>query len=106
MKLVEKIKSNAKRLKSQVYVLYFVAQHPRTPWYSKIVVFAMVAYTLSPIDLIPDFVPVLGYLDDLIILPLGMALALRLVPRDILNECTKKVSEFKFLSTKNWKAGI
>lgn len=76
-----------RRLKLEVYALYFAARHPRTPWYAKLMALVVVAYALSPLDLIPDFVPVLGYLDDLLLLPLGIALALRLTPRAVLAEC-------------------
>ncbi|MFA6108448.1 MAG: YkvA family protein [Candidatus Latescibacterota bacterium] len=73
--------------------LYLAARHPRTPWYARLVVLAVVAYALSPIDLIPDFVPVFGYLDDLVLLPLGIALAVRLVPAPVLAECRAQAKE-------------
>lgn len=104
MKTLEKLKARARKLKSQVYVLYYASRHPRTPWYAKLVVLAVVAYALSPIDLIPDFIPVLGYLDDLILLPLGIALALRLIPEDVMRECAEKAAERGAGSGKNWKA--
>jgi len=62
-------------------------RHPGTPWYAKLFVAGIVAYAFSPIDLIPDFVPVLGYLDDLILIPMGIALAIRMVPPSVLTEC-------------------
>jgi uncharacterized membrane protein YkvA (DUF1232 family) len=68
-------------------------REPRTPWYAKLLVAAIVAYACSPIDLIPDFVPVLGYLDDLVLLPLGIALALHLIPPAVLVECRVRVQE-------------
>jgi uncharacterized membrane protein YkvA (DUF1232 family) len=74
-------------LKSECIALYFAGRHPQTPWYAKLLVAAVVAYALSPIDLIPDFVPVLGLMDDLIILPLGIALAIKLVPSSVMAEC-------------------
>jgi len=77
-------------LKRDTHALYLAARHPRTPWYAKILAGAVVAYALSPFDLIPDFIPVIGYLDDLIIVPLGMAAVLRLVPADVLAECRAK----------------
>jgi uncharacterized membrane protein YkvA (DUF1232 family) len=73
-------------LRDETYALYLAARDPRTPWIAKLLVAAIVAYALSPIDLIPDFIPVLGQLDDLILLPLGIALAIRLVPRAVLEE--------------------
>ena len=78
--MLERLKSEARRLKSEVLVLYFAARHPGTPWYAKLLVVLVVAYVFSPIDLVPDFIPVLGILDDLILVPLGIALALRLIP--------------------------
>jgi uncharacterized membrane protein YkvA (DUF1232 family) len=74
-------------LKSNVYALYLAARDPRVPLPAKIVIGAVVAYALSPIDLIPDFIPVIGYLDDLVLLPMGIWLAQRLVPKDVWREC-------------------
>lgn len=85
--MIDKLKKRARHLKAETYALYLAAHDPRTPWYAKLLVAGIVAYAFSPIDLIPDFVPVLGYLDDLIIVPLGIALALRLVPSPVLAEC-------------------
>ena len=76
----------ARRVKRDVLALGIAATDPRTPWHAKLLAATIVAYALSPIDLIPDFVPVLGYLDDLIILPLGILLAVRLVPADLMEE--------------------
>ena len=73
----------AKHLKLQTLAVYYVAKDKRTPWLPRIIAMLVAAYAFSPIDLIPDFIPVLGLLDDLIILPLGIALALRLVPQEI-----------------------
>ena len=80
----------AKSLKRQTMVLWFCYQHPKTPWLPKWIAVFVVAYALSPIDLIPDFIPVLGYLDDVIILPLGIMLAIRLMPPAVLVECQDK----------------
>lgn len=80
-------------LRREVLALYLAARHPRTPWYAKALVACVAAYALSPIDLIPDIVPVLGYLDDLVIVPLGIALALRLVPADVMEECRSRAAE-------------
>lgn len=80
-------KERVKQLKSETYTLYLAAKDPRTPWYAKALIFLVVAYTFSPVDLIPDFIPVLGYLDDLIIAPLGLAIAIKLIPVNVLAEC-------------------
>ena len=77
----------AKSLKTEVHALYLACRDPRVPWYAKAIAVFVVAYALSPIDLIPDFVPVLGYLDDLIIVPLGIWLVRRMIPAEIMLEC-------------------
>jgi uncharacterized membrane protein YkvA (DUF1232 family) len=80
-------RAHARRLKRDAYALYFVMRDRRTPWYVRAVAATVVAYALSPFDLIPDFVPVLGYLDDLVIVPLGVALVVKMVPADVLADC-------------------
>jgi uncharacterized membrane protein YkvA (DUF1232 family) len=67
--------------------LFLAMRHPRTPWYAKLLLLAIVAYALSPIDLIPDFVPVIGLLDDIILLPLAIALVLKMIPEAVIAEC-------------------
>nr|WP_105437648.1 YkvA family protein [Neorhizobium sp. T25_13] len=80
------MKGWAKRLKRDVLALWLAARDRRVPWHAKLVAGAVAAYALSPIDLIPDFIPVLGYLDDLLIVPLGIVLAIRLVPAPLMSE--------------------
>lgn len=77
------LKKWAKDLKQQSLVVYFAARDPRTPWLVRLLALFIAAYAISPIDLIPDFIPVLGYLDDFIIVPLGLLLVLRLVPPEV-----------------------
>ena len=84
--MLEKLKARARALKTEAYAIYLAARDPRTPWYAKALIFFVVAHTFSPIDLIPDFIPILGYLDDLIITPGGIWLAVRLIPPDVLAE--------------------
>jgi uncharacterized membrane protein YkvA (DUF1232 family) len=84
--MFEKTKLWARRIKTDVVALYIAGRDRRTPWLAKAVSLAVVAYALSPIDLIPDFIPVLGYLDDLMIVPLGIMLAVRLIPADLMAE--------------------
>jgi len=91
--LLEKLKQRARHLKSETFALYLAARDPRTPWYAKLLVAGIVAYAFSPIDLIPDFVPVLGYLDDLILIPLGITLAIKMVPDSVLAECRARAQE-------------
>ena len=83
---MQKLRDWAHRLKAETLALYLAARDPRTPWYARLLVAGIVAYALSPIDLIPDFVPVLGLLDDVILLPLGIALALRMIPAEVMAE--------------------
>lgn len=86
MVLLAKAKSWAKSLKRDVLALWFAARDRRVPLHAKLVAGAVAAYAFSPVDLIPDFVPVLGYLDDLLIVPLGIMLAIRLVPKELMAE--------------------
>ena len=80
-------------MKHQTLVVYFAARDPRTPWFARLLALGIAAYALSPIDLIPDFIPVLGYLDDLVIVPLGLMLVLRLIPADVLASSRAKASD-------------
>ncbi|MGY3488824.1 uncharacterized membrane protein YkvA (DUF1232 family) [Bradyrhizobium sp. USDA 4011] len=86
------IKAWARGLKRDSVALYLASRDPRVPWYAKAIAVAIAAYALSPIDLIPDFIPVIGYLDDLILLPLGIWLAISLVPDEVMTECRAKAS--------------
>lgn len=90
--MLARLKAWAARLKRDVVALWLAARDPRTPFAAKAVAALVAAYALSPIDLIPDFVPVLGYLDDLIIVPLGVALAIRLIPPPLLAELREEAS--------------
>jgi uncharacterized membrane protein YkvA (DUF1232 family) len=90
VKLIERLRRWARLLKRDVMALYFAAKDRRVPWYAKVVAGCVAAYALSPLDLIPDFIPVLGYLDDIILVPLGIALAIRLIPPDLLEEHRRK----------------
>ncbi|MEZ0168203.1 YkvA family protein [Microvirga sp. TS319] len=84
--LIDRAKQWARSIKRDVVALWIAARDPRVPWYAKAAAAAVAAYALSPIDLIPDFVPVLGYLDDLLLVPLGIVLAVKLVPTDLMAE--------------------
>jgi uncharacterized membrane protein YkvA (DUF1232 family) len=81
-----KLKDWARSLKRDVHAIYLAARDPRTPWYAKALAICIAGYALSPIDLIPDFIPVLGYLDDVIILPLGILAVVKLIPADVMAE--------------------
>jgi len=80
-------RQKARALKKNSLALYFAARDPRVPWYAKAVIAAVAAYAISPIDLIPDFIPIFGYLDDLVLVPLGIAFAIRLIPTEVWQEC-------------------
>lgn len=80
-------KESVRKLKAETYALYLAYKHPQTPWYAKVFTGLVVAYALSPIDLVPDFIPILGYLDDLILVPLGIVFALKLIPTQVMTEC-------------------
>jgi len=86
MRVFERLRQWARAVKQDVLILYLAARDPRVPWYAKVIAACVAAYALSPIDLIPDFIPVLGYLDDVIIVPLGIVLAMRLIPPSLLEE--------------------
>ena len=92
--LTNRIKAWAKSLKRDVMTLWFVLKHPQAPWYARALAALLTAYALSPIDLIPDFIPVLGYLDDLIIVPVGIWLLLKIIPSQVLDECRNQADEW------------
>jgi len=93
MTLLDRLKQTARTLKNEIVVLGVVYRDNRTPWYAKALIALVIAYSLSPIDLIPDFIPILGYLDDLILVPLGISLAIRLVPKEIFAEARQHVTD-------------
>jgi len=104
---LERIKNQIHKLEKEVMALYLASKRKDVPWNVKIVLALVVGYALSPIDLIPDFIPVLGYLDDIIIVPLGISLAIKLVPKEILDECRVQAEEaFNTGKPKNWIAGV
>jgi uncharacterized membrane protein YkvA (DUF1232 family) len=86
-------KARAQQLKTELFALYLAYKDPRTPWYARIFAAVVVGYAFSPIDLIPDPIPVLGYLDDLLLLPLGVYLALKMIPTHVMAESREKATE-------------
>ncbi len=88
-----KIKQKLQNTKQQLTVVKLVASHPRTPWLSRIMLLAALAYAASPIDLIPDFIPVLGYLDDLLIVPSAIWFAYRMIPAEVISECKLQAAQ-------------
>jgi uncharacterized membrane protein YkvA (DUF1232 family) len=100
-------KARARQLKTEVYALYLAYRDPRLPWYARLVAAAVAAYAFSPIDLIPDFIPLLGYLDDLLIVPLGVALAIKLIPPAVMAEARQRAqAELASGKPVNWVAAV
>jgi uncharacterized membrane protein YkvA (DUF1232 family) len=91
--LIAALKERARLLKTEVTALYLAARHSRTPWYAKALLVVIVAYALSPIDLIPDFIPVIGLVDEIILLPFAIALAVKMIPPDVLRECRAQAAQ-------------
>ena len=105
--MLSQIKAWARKLKKQTYILYLAYKDDRVPWYAKVFTACVVAYAFSPIDLIPDFIPILGYLDDIIIVPLGIMFALKMLPQSVIQECTIKAEELMNTEKpKNWIVGL
>jgi uncharacterized membrane protein YkvA (DUF1232 family) len=90
---IESLKQKAKELRTEAHALYLACKDPRVPWYARAFALCVAGYAFSPIDLIPDFIPVIGYLDDLIIVPLGIVLAIKMIPPDVLEDSRKKARE-------------
>jgi uncharacterized membrane protein YkvA (DUF1232 family) len=104
-KMITTWKQRARQLKTETYALYLAYRDPRTPWYARLFAACVVGYAFSPLDLVPDFIPVLGYLDDLVLVPLGIALALRMIPEPVLAECRGKAqAELAQDRPTNWTA--
>lgn len=106
MKIIEVLKIKAKILKKEINVIYYAYQHPELSILPKILIIFTLGYALSPIDLIPDFIPVLGYLDDLIILPILISLSIKLIPEKIMTESRIKAEKDPFKLKNNWFFGI
>jgi uncharacterized membrane protein YkvA (DUF1232 family) len=101
------LRSRARKLKSEIFALYLALRDPRTPWYAKAFGALVVAYAFSPLDLIPDFVPVLGYLDDVILLPLGIWLTIRMIPLAVLDESRARAEiELRDRRPVNWAVAV
>ena len=93
MQLLSDLKERARRLKREIHALWLAYRDPRTPWLARLLIACIIAYALSPIDLIPDPIPLLGYVDDLILLPLGIDLALRLIPETVMADCRARARQ-------------
>ena len=93
MSLFQAWKQQARKLKHETYTLYLACRDPRTPWYARLTAGAVVAYAVSPIDLIPDFIPVLGQLDDLLLIPFGVLLVRWMIPTPVMEDCRHRAQE-------------
>ncbi|UYO02799.1 YkvA family protein [Paenibacillus sp. PSB04] len=105
--MMEQLKAWAKQLKRQVFVLYYAYRDKRSPWYAKLFSMCVVAYAFSPIDLIPDFIPVIGYADDLVLIPLGVLAAIKMMPGEVIEDAKKKAdARMNQGKPVNWTAGV
>ena len=103
---IESWREKAKRLRNEIYVLYFAFGDYRVPWYARAMTAITIAYALSPIDLIPDFIPILGYLDDLILIPAGIYLTVRMIPREVLAEYGQRTKLETIPGKAKWIAAV
>jgi uncharacterized membrane protein YkvA (DUF1232 family) len=103
MKLVARLKEQACRLKLELNALGLAYADPRTPWLARLLLICIVAYALSPIDLIPDPIPIIGHVDDLILVPLGIALAIRMIPESVMADCRERARQAIFHQPRTWK---
>src|SRR5215213_3850975 len=90
---LESWKQRARQLTAQTYALYLALRHPRTPWYAKVFAVMVVGYVFNPIDPIPDFIPGIGLLDEMVVVPIAVLIAAKLIPRDVFEECREKARE-------------
>ena len=98
-------KQRVKQLKKETYAIYLACKDPRVPWYARVFAGFVVAYAFSPIDLIPDAIPILGYLDDLILVPLGIILVLKMIPPNVLVDCRAQAeAAMNEAKPRNWIA--
>ncbi len=103
MKLLPKLKEQASRLKRELHALWLAYSDPRTPWPARLLIVCIIGYALSPIDLIPDPIPIIGHLDDLILLPLAIALAIRMIPDSVMADCRERARHASLNKPSHWK---
>lgn len=104
--MIRKLKEKAHQLQIEAYALFIAMRDPRVPWYARVFTGLVIAHTFSPIDLIPDFIPVVGYLDDLVITPVGIAIALKMIPEEVMVDARSKASEMMEQGKPVSKAGV
>jgi uncharacterized membrane protein YkvA (DUF1232 family) len=105
-KLTARLRFRVRNLKQELTAIYYAARHPGVGLAPKIIATVALGYALSPLDSIPDFVPVVGLLDDLVIIPALIGLAIKLIPKDIMTLCRQKAKEEPLSLRKNWKAAV
>lgn len=104
--ILERLKDKARIIKRELMALYYAYKHPKVPWFAKAFTALIIGYALSPIDLVPDFIPILGYLDDLILIPIGITIAVKMIPREVMEECRRNAAGIDKNSLgKSWIAG-
>jgi uncharacterized membrane protein YkvA (DUF1232 family) len=106
MRVIKNLKEKSRKLKSELQAVYYAYLHPGVGLLPKLIIVIALGYALSPIDLIPDFIPVIGLLDDLVIVPFFIALSIQLIPDDIMRECRRKAVKEPVSLRKNWPAAI
>ncbi|HEX2965842.1 MAG TPA: YkvA family protein [Syntrophorhabdaceae bacterium] len=99
-------KNKAKNLKRDLYALSLAIKEPGVPWYARVFAVVIIGYALSPVDLIPDFIPVLGYVDDIVILPAAILLLIKMIPPDVMEECRQMANAQSPGESKHWAAAI
>jgi uncharacterized membrane protein YkvA (DUF1232 family) len=102
----QKLKATAKRIEKDLVAVYIALRDERTPWYAKMLVWITIGYALSPVDLIPDFIPVLGYLDDLLLLPGLLIICVRLIPPAVLEDARRQAAEAALPEKRSWFVGV
>jgi uncharacterized membrane protein YkvA (DUF1232 family) len=103
---LKSLRERARQVKIDLIALSLATRDPRTPWYAKLIVAGCVAYALSPVDLVPDFIPVIGLIDDLIFIPIALALAVRFIPDEVLAECHARAGEIAARRTSRIAAAV
>ena len=104
--MIENIKSKAKQLKKQIVIVYLAYMHKDVKWYKKAFLLLILIYAASPIDLIPDFIPILGLLDDIILIPLGVIIAIKIIPESVWEECKLAAGNGVSIGSKYKKMGV
>ncbi|HML03064.1 MAG TPA: YkvA family protein [Candidatus Bathyarchaeia archaeon] len=99
-------KERVENMKTEAHVLFLASKDPQVPWYAKLLMVLGVGYAVSPLDLIPDFVPVLGLLDDLVIVPAGVSFVVKMIPKDVMEECRRKAKDEPINTRTKWVAAL